>query len=180
MRYNRYNRALDLLCAAVEYSAAGKTIKAAQAFAHAVKDPSITAAKKMVNAYNSAAFAKETSVKSAVTRRLTATNDLGVDADDAGEEFRIKPEENADREVQEADFSDDEDFDGDEDADMLASDMDDEDDFLMDDEKVESSTKTATKKVAKAKATSATKATAATTFARALHNLQMLESKSKK
>jgi hypothetical protein len=97
----KYNRALDLLCAAAEFQKAGQPLRAAKALTAAVKDPSLTKAFALVEAANSAAHAK-----------LTAANFDDAAADDEpGEDLRIVPEENGDRIVQESAASDDEDDD---------------------------------------------------------------------
>lgn len=83
----KYNRSLDLLAAAGLFSREGKVNSAAKAFTAAVKDPSFTAALRIIEASNKAA-------------RLKASE--GIDADMPGEELRVDVEENGDRVVQEA------------------------------------------------------------------------------
>lgn len=192
----KYNRALDLLCAAVEASAKGDPIKAAKLFSAAVGDPSIVQAKRMVNKFNATAYAKTRRV-SAAQLRMSAS-DEGVDEDTVGEEFRIEPQENMGREVQEADFDEmgmEDEF-GEEDV-VLSEDMDDDEDFGedadpdelgIDDEDVQAAMR---KKASRARAMSARSATKSSArgnqksssvraFARALHNIQVLESRGKR
>ena len=89
----KYNRALDLMAAAMVFAAAGKTDKAAKAFAGAVNCKSMKAALQVIESSNKAAYAKAKSVKA---------SDAGIPAENPGEEFREDVPENGDRVVQEA------------------------------------------------------------------------------
>lgn len=169
----RYNRALDLLCAAAEYQRANKPNSAAKAFLAACRDSSIVAALNIVEANNKVAYAKlvkasriKAKQKSLSARKVRAgieTN--GIEEDSPGDEFRVEPTENGDRVIQEADFDEmvgDDDFDED---DMVLSSADDEESDEESDEEDEEDTKA--KKVK----------SSASSFARALANFEHLKSK---
>ena len=92
----KYNRSLDLVAAAGVYSLKGQVNSAAKAFTAAVKDPSFTAALKIIEASNRAAY------KAAVKAGTIKANSEGVESDNPGEELRVEVEENGERNVQES------------------------------------------------------------------------------
>jgi hypothetical protein len=156
----KYNRALDLLCAAAEFQKAGQPLRAAKALASAVKDSSLASAFALVEAANSKAHAA-----------LTAAGfDADVGADDAGEELRETVKENGDRIVQESAADDDMD-----DEDSLEAAADDcEDDEV---EKAEAALKAAKMKAARRSRASANTASASPEkrLAQALRNFDRLK-----
>ncbi len=172
----KYNRALDLLCAAAEYHLSNKPNSAAKAFTAACKDPSIKAALAIVEASNSTAHAKMVAAAkkqqaSAKRRVRSGLEEAGETEFQAGEDLRVEPDENGDRIIQEADFDEDtlgdDDFDGDDVLSAVDEDEDDEDDEDDEAEKAEASVR------AKARAKASVSASTSN-FARALKNFDAL------
>ena len=110
----KYNRTLDLLCAAVTYRRDGKLTAAAKCFEAASKDPSARTALQIVESFNASAHRQL--VRS--SRLRSGTDEVGELDEDVGNELKIEPNENGDRIVQEADFDDMDDM---EDEDVEAS-----------------------------------------------------------
>ena len=109
----KYNRSLDLLCAAVVYAKKGRVNAAAKCFEAAVRCPSSTTALRVVQANNSEAYSK---LVASTRRRIQADIDktMGISDKGPGAELKVEPEEHEDRVVQEAEFDDLDELDEDE------------------------------------------------------------------
>lgn len=89
-----YNRALDLMAAAIVALNKQQPNRAAKSLQAAAKDPSVTSALKIIEASNSKAY-KARQLKAGV-------DDLGVPDVEPGEEFRVEVDDQDARTVQEA------------------------------------------------------------------------------
>jgi hypothetical protein len=163
-----YNRSLDLLALAAISARDGKPLNAANFLAQAAQDGSLDKALAVINASNTRAVQASRKSTKATTQKVRATSwpfqvraSENAEQDFPGDEFRMEPEENAPREVQEADF--------DEmmlEEEMMAADESDEDEAeeMEEDEEV------------KEEATASTR----TRLARALQNVAAAAKKKKK
>lgn len=168
----KYNRSLDLLCAAVTCRQEGKIDQAAKLFESAVKCSSISAALKIVEASNSKAHANLLRA----SRLKAGTDSVGEPDQDVGNELKIEPEENNERIVQESAMDD---GDGDE-CEASLDDMDDEDDEVEAVFRASARPAQRTRAAAAAPVVTKVKTTANSNFNRALRNLHALEASSRK
>ena len=163
----KYNRSLDLLCAAVVYAKKGRVNAAAKCFDAAVRCPSSASALKIVQANNSDAYNK---LVASTRRRIQADIDktMGVSDESPGAELKIEPDEHEDRIVQEAEFDDLDSLDED-DSDVKSA----ADDEVIKDEEEEEEEQPAMAALARASRKTG-RTTANSDFARALRNMHAL------
>ena len=141
----KYNASLDMVAAGLTALRANKPVTASKYFAAAAAHVSVVSALSTIEASNAAAFksatvrAAKATVQSSYAKRLrsSGTDSFGVPMSETGEELRIEPELHPSRDVQEADFTEDEDggdldmeddLDADADGDIDSDDMTLEDD----------------------------------------------------